>query len=90
MWKQLCLGMFVVGLALAYMSDSTAVPQEHDPATVTSWRHLAFTDEGMSADNIASQINQLGSEGWQLVDVEGFPLAASKGTKTVYYFKKPG
>lgn len=90
MWKHLCLGIVVVGLALAYMSDSTAVPQERDQASVTSWRHLALTDEGMSADALATQINQLGSDGWQLVDVEGFPLADSKGMKTVYYFKKPG
>ncbi|MGI9474396.1 MAG: hypothetical protein ACR2NZ_22850 [Rubripirellula sp.] len=89
MWHRFVLVAVVAGLGLAYMSTSDAVPQERDQSSVASWRHLALADEGMEADDLAQQINQLGADGWQLVDVENF---ASKGetVKTVYYFKRPG
>lgn len=55
------------------------------------WQHLAFEQEGAGISKnpeLARKINHLGSEGWELVDVE---TMIENGTtqKCVYYFKRP-
>ena len=89
MWNKIVWAVVLAGLGLAFISSSDAVPRQTEQTELTSWRHLAFTDKGLSDDELTRQINRLGGDGWQLVDVENFP-AQNGASKTVYYFKRPG
>lgn len=58
----------------------------------TKWEHLALTQDVQKDEakaEVARQINQLGGDGWQLVDVEGIHEDGTT-TKTIYYFKREG
>lgn len=77
----MCICVAVTAHLWAQSSDSAA--------DSVGWQHLALTQvtaDGMSAD-LSRQINQLGNDGWELVDVENF---AEEGTtvKSVYFFKR--
>ena len=54
------------------------------------WRHLAFTVDAKDGrtGEAARQINQIGSDGWELVDVESLTNGGTT-TKVVYCFKRP-
>jgi hypothetical protein len=54
------------------------------------WQHLALTNViGETPQNeLASNINKLGREGYELVSV-GNITESGTTTKTVFYFKKP-
>jgi hypothetical protein len=58
--------------------------------TATKWEHLALSDDlkrDAANEEVGRRINQLGRDGWQLVDVEGI-IEDGTTTKTVYYFKR--
>ena len=80
----ICLGVvFAAGLP-AQNEDAPA------PAAAPSWQHLAFPVEGgkvFGNPQVSRQINQLGRDGYELVDVE---TIVKEGTtvKTVFFFKK--
>jgi len=82
--------VFVVAVLLGtYFLISTPAQNENDGVRPNSWRHLALASKDQDDAQLAQQINKLGSDGWELVDVENF-VAAGETIKTVYYFKKPG
>ena len=77
----------VVVVGASAQSDPQSDPQPDRP--VTAWQHLALTvDLENDVKSPSGQINRLGRDGWQLVDVENF-VAGGETTKTVYYFKRP-
>ena len=83
----------VLGLSFVLLTRLPA--QNANPAApangVVRWQHLAFTtnpEGGISNPEISRQINKLGNEGWELVDVETFQQAGTT-QKTVYFFKRP-
>jgi hypothetical protein len=57
---------------------------------VVQWQHLAMAQkvgDKQSALEGGAQINKLGREGWELVDVEAFTKEGTT-SQLVYYFKK--
>jgi hypothetical protein len=56
----------------------------------TGWQHLALTNVigETPQSELASNINRLGREGWELVSV-GNISASGTTTKTIFYFKRP-
>jgi hypothetical protein len=55
------------------------------------WQHLALEQDGMKIvgdADLARKINQLGSDGWELVDVETI-VDSGLTKKTVFFFKRP-
>ena len=84
---QKLLGVICVVVFGMYLLTSSPA-QSQDDRHVQSWKHLALTSDGEEHATLAQQINRLGNEGWELVDVENF-VSAGETTKTVYFFKKP-
>ena len=80
-------GVFVVLLSLTL----SARPQTDVTNDVRKWEHLALTvntTDGPGDGETSRQIVQLGSEGWELVDVES--LVKEDTTKQlIYCFKRP-
>ena len=80
----ICLGALLAA-GLAAQNESRA------PADApASWQHLALphdTHQGVGTPELSRQINQLGRDGWQLVDVEGI-VQDGTTVKTVYFFKR--
>lgn len=64
--------------------------REQMKPSATRWEHLALTNViGETPKNeLASSINKLGREGWELVNV-GNTTESGTTTKTVFYFKRP-
>jgi hypothetical protein len=61
------------------------------PKAPQMWQHLALDHEGKDVTNspeLAQKINNLGDEGWQLVDVESVSEAGTT-KKITFYFKRP-
>jgi len=55
----------------------------------SAWQHLALTHViGDPGNELASNINKAGREGWELVSV-GNIMESGTTTRTVFYFKKP-
>ena len=54
------------------------------------WQHLALTNviDQTQQSELASDINRLGREGWELVSV-GNVSESGTTAKTIFYFKKP-
>jgi len=80
----ICLGaLLAAGLAAQNESRAPA-------ATPAGWQHLALphdTHQGVGTPELSRQINQLGRDGWQLVDVEGI-VEDGTTVRTVYFFKR--
>ncbi len=87
MYKKLFFAAMVVASGTYFLASTPAQNQSQGGTHPQSWRHLALTSKG-DDEQLAQQINQLGSDGWELVDVEGFH-SGGETVKTVYYFKKP-
>jgi hypothetical protein len=66
-------------------------PAAEPVVTTKQWQHLALAHDtaelGNDAD-LARQINKLGREGWEMVNVLNFSKDGSTNN-TMYYFKKP-
>jgi hypothetical protein len=67
-------------------------PKSDSPARAPqAWRHLALDHVGKSvtdSPDLARQIDSLGEEGWELVDVETVSEAGTT-TKFIFFFKRP-
>jgi hypothetical protein len=72
-----------------YFLSNTPAQNQDDAERPDSWRHLALTAKDQDEAELARRINQLGADGWQMVDVENF-VSAGETVKSVYYFKRPG
>lgn len=86
----LLLGLMILFCAViaiqALAEDRGNVPQPFAKA----WQHLALTHAlgETPKSELASSINKLGREGWELVSVANIAESGTT-TKTVFYFKKP-
>ena len=72
----------------ASLAFASSAPSQQEPPK-QAWQHLALTqdDDGLG-DGLGQQINKLGRDGWELVNV--VPLTKDGTTvKTRYYFKRP-
>lgn len=58
--------------------------------SATGWQHLSLTHTigDTPKSELASSINKLGREGWELISV-GNITESGTTTKTVFYFKRP-
>lgn len=80
------IAVVAVTASLAFASSAVSSQQ---PPPKQAWQHLALTqdDDGLG-NGLGQQINKLGREGWELVNV--VPLTKDGTTvKTRYYFKRP-
>jgi hypothetical protein len=65
--------------------------QDEPASEASGWEHLALSSDangGLNDPETSATINRLGSEGWELVDVEAFNEGGNTH-KTVYFFKRP-
>ncbi len=88
--RQLGITLFLATIAYAWaQAPSKSTPSlAHTPK---AWEHLAFEHPGASIQGdpkLAREINRLGKEGWELVDVE---MSQQEGTTTgkTFFFKRP-
>jgi hypothetical protein len=86
----ICLGLVLFASLWAQNAEPGA-PADAPTDAPARWQHLALHAEkgGIVTDpNLGRQINRLGDEGWELVDVE---TVIENGTtqKAVYFFKRP-
>jgi hypothetical protein len=82
--------MICIGIALAAGLSAQNAGPVAPAAPAERWQHMALgTDIGerISDPGLSRQINRLGDEGWELVDVENITRNGTT-TKTVYFFKK--
>jgi hypothetical protein len=90
MIKKIFIVMVVAASGIYFLTSTPAENQNANRVEANSWRHLALASKNDEDDDqLAKKINELGENGWELVDVESF-LSAGETVKTVYYFKKPG
>jgi hypothetical protein len=84
--------LVVICLAIVSFAGLFAQTADTDtpPAAKVTWQHLALTHDAKKATDqpLGRQINQLGREGWELVDVETI-IEQGTTAKTVYFFKRP-
>ena len=91
--RQAGLALFVATVAYVW-AQAPATPTRPTPAEKPisrTWEHLAFEHAGASIKGdpeLAQQINRLGNEGWELVDVEMTSEAGTTRGKT-FFFKRP-
>lgn len=88
--KHLLAVVVVVCLAVVSFAGLSAQNAESDapPAAQVRWQHLALTHDADSTPGPGSEINRLGRDGWELVDVE-IISKDGKAVRTVYFFKRP-
>ena len=80
----IALAVLLVALS-AWQIESGAVQQ-----SAQGWQHLALENDLADPANnqeLSRRINQLGREGWELVDVENITKDGTT-SKTVYFFKR--
>ena len=78
----------VVLVASLWAQSPTSKPEAGRPE---GWQHLALEHDGSSITGdreLARKINEIGREGWELVDVATV-LEAGTTTKLIFCFKKP-
>ena len=83
----LCGAFLIVAVAVCSANVASAKP-EYSNSIATQWEHLALTHAEKKFDGkLAKQINELGDQGWQLVDVS---TVVVEGTteKTIFCFKR--
>lgn len=81
------LGTIIIIGVVAVTAVFAAEPAR--PLESKTWQHLAFeTEPNLKGPDTARQINRLGRDGWELVDVT--PVSQDGSTeKLIYFFKKP-
>lgn len=89
MFQKFLVVMVALVLASYFLASTPAQNQDAGREQPDSWRHLALSSKDHGDQQLAQQINELGADGWQLVDVENF-VSAGETVKSVYYFKRPG
>lgn len=80
---------FVAVASLVFSGQNTGLAASE--AVAQGWEHLAMpvaADDALGGPETSRKINQLGNDGWELVDVETFTKDGST-TKLVYFFKRP-
>ncbi len=92
MSKANCLIVLSATVCVALMVASGMHAQEDPPAVgagAVQWQHLAMTQTVGEKQALTGgpEINKLGNQGWELIDVE---TISWEGTtrQVVYYFKK--
>lgn len=88
MIKNFAIVAAMAAIGFFFLATTPAQDRDADVVQATRWRHLALSSENQDDAQIAQKINELGADGWEMFDVEGYPVAGDK-LKTVYYFKKP-
>ena len=76
---------------IALLSGLTLYSQDDQASPLRAWEHLAFEvphETRLKDPELAEKINQLGNEGWELVDVESRTQMGNT-TKMIYFFKRP-
>jgi hypothetical protein len=92
MKSKLSYGLAVVGLTIALITTLQAqnAGEITENAAGKSWQHLALEQaatKGVGGAEFSRQINRLGNEGWELVDVESV-LAGGTTAKRIFFFKR--
>ena len=92
--KHLNIKKTIAGLSLfsiALYSWAQSPTESPLPLKRQAWEHLAFEHKGASIQGdptLARKINQLGDEGWELVDVETTARSGATFGK-IFFFKRP-
>jgi hypothetical protein len=87
--KKTIVGLSLFSIALYSWAQSSA--DSPRPLKHQAWEHLAFEHKGPSIQGdpkLGRQINQLGDEGWELVDVEIITNSGASSGK-IFFFKRP-
>lgn len=92
MTKTILYCLAIAGLAVVLAANLPAQNSNSQPGSAAprQWQHLALPHEGKSITGdreLAEKINQLGSDGWELVDVETMTDSGIT-VKTVFFFKR--
>jgi len=93
-WHMFAVVLIVaaVGVLLAASLSAQITTDRDAPAThQQSWQHLALQHDGATVTGdpqLARQIDKLGRDGWQLVDVETLTRDGST-QQAVFFFKRP-
>ena len=81
-----------VGVLLAAGLSAQITADRNDRAAhQQNWQHLALQNDGATVTGdpqLARQIDQLGRDGWELVDVEALTVNGNTH-QTVFFFKRP-
>lgn len=85
----LVLLLGVIAFVVSFNPFAKAAPIDRHPP-VQQWEHMAMHVDGdqLSSPEISRKIIGIGTDGWQLVDVETF-VKGGDTTGTVYFFKRP-
>ncbi|MEN8773270.1 MAG: hypothetical protein ABF381_10505 [Akkermansiaceae bacterium] len=87
--------IIAITLGLVFLPAQAQNQVAENPATAKAeakkWQHLALSHDARKKfgnTELARNINKLGEEGWEMLNVLNFQ---EEGTtiKTVYYFKRP-
>lgn len=81
-----------IGVILAFSFTTFAQSPAAAPAGVQKWEHLAMTvntGRGPGDADTSRRIQQLGGEGWELVNVESLTKEGTT-TQLIYFFKRAG
>jgi hypothetical protein len=87
--KKTIIGLTLFSIALYSWAQSP--PEAPQLLKKQAWEHLAFEHKGASIQDdpkLARQINQLGDDGWELVNVEMTTRSGASSGK-IFFFKRP-
>jgi hypothetical protein len=85
----LCVAIFTLCFAVFVGLNAQDAAKNH--AQAVRWQHLAVTHEDSlitGKQDLAGQINKLGSDGWELVAVTTVEKAGTT-VSTNFFFKRP-
>lgn len=85
------INKLIVLLMFATAVYAWATPQERTESRVTAWEHLALPAKNATVvgdRRLATQINRLGDQGWELVEVSS-SLEDGTTDMVIFYFKRP-
>lgn len=78
-----------VAVLSAVSISAVLAADSSNTSPIKKWQHLAFeTKPSLKDSGTGRQINELGRDGWELVDVTQISEEGST-EKFVYFFKKP-